>query len=110
MSVATTIARSGHRIDVEGPDVTRDDVGGRISTYSILKKDIPCWVQPASMKTIERFGTRNMEVTHTIYFYMDPEILEGYRLVFGERTFVAIATANVAEVNRLWEVHAKENI
>lgn len=109
MSIAATIARSGHRVDISKPVEGRDAVGGRETTWKDTQLDVACWFQPASSRTLTLYRTRNITVTHTIYFSSDPELFEGYRLFFDGRYFIVLGVKNSGSLNRLWEVHAREH-
>ncbi len=106
--IAATIARAGHTVDIEKPAETLDGVGARVSGFALYKQEVLCWVQDADTRTVTEFGSREIRVTHVVYFCSDPEVLEGYRLLFDARLFVVVGVSNAAGLNRLWKVVARE--
>ncbi len=108
MSIATMIARSGHRISIEKDIPTIDGVGSRVSSFVALKTDVPAWIQAANYDTIEEFARRNLEVTDTVYVATDPEIVgDGYRIKYGDKLLSVVGVKNQAGLDRLWSIHTR---
>lgn len=108
MTIASTIAKSGHQAIIERPIEVRDSVGGRKIIWSVTNASADCWFQPSNSKTVEMFAARQLTVSHTVYFSSDPALFEGYRLTFDERYFIIIGMKNAAHLDRLWEVYVRE--
>lgn len=109
MSIAQTISRAGHKVNIYRPVEGRDAVGGRVLTYTLMATDVPCWVQPASSETIVAFASRNLKVKNTVYFATDPAVFEGCYLLFGAVKLLVLGTVNQGGLNRLWAVYAGES-
>lgn len=106
--IAGLVAKSGHAVDVERAAVSEDEAGGRERVWGVVAAAAAAWVQPASARTAEAYGGRNMVVTHSVYFAIDPGIEMGDRLKFDGRYLAVHGICNEGELNRLWRVDCEE--
>ena len=104
------IAQSGHTVDIEREVPSADSIGGTDRTWATITSDLAAWVQPAKPPTIERYAQRNIVITHAVYFYSDPSIRIGDRLVFGTRHLLVEGVRNTAEVGELWRADCRETL
>ena len=104
------IAQSGHTVNIEREVPSADSIGGTERTWVTITSDLPAWVQPAKPPTIERYAQRNIEITHAAYFWSDPNIRVGDRLLFDGRHLLVYGVRNTAEVGKLWRADCKETL
>ena len=108
-NIPAIIATAGQSIDLERPARATDDLGGVTMTFATVTAAIPTWVQPASANTIEQYGSRDIVVTHCVYFSSDPAVLLGDRFKFGTRYLLIRGWRDFGEVGKCWRVDCEES-
>lgn len=97
-----------HSVTIEQRTTAKDAAAGVTRTWS-TKSTKTCRVQPLSASKRAEFAKNEIQVSHTMYFDVDPSISNGDRIKFGSRYFEVRSNArNVDELNRLYVVYAQE--
>ena len=75
--IADTIAEAGHTFQLQKTVHTVNEMGGRIYSNTPVGTPKVCWFQQATDDDIEKWGQRNINLTHKCYFASDPGAEQG---------------------------------
>ncbi len=107
-NIPMMVRTGNHRVDVERPGFVTDAIGGRVNTFAVTKGNVRAWVQPARANVIEQYGARDIAVSHSVFFYADPEVRIGDRLLHRGRYLLVRGMKNAGDIDRLWRVDCEE--
>jgi hypothetical protein len=114
MSIATMIARSGQKLDLERATKTRTFTGGRSNTWAIVAMQIPCWKQPVSSDILRRYERNTIDVDTTVYVGQFLGIKTGDRIrVYSDSESSYLVVEGVrdqAGLGRLWALDCREEV
>ena len=106
--IASLIARKGVTMALQRPTVTTALSGARSQTWAAVGDALTGWRQPITPALLAEYGSRDMIVTHRIYFASDPAVQIGDRLVIGTTNYVVHGDEDQAGLDRLWRVDVEE--
>ena len=88
---------------------SRTQSGAAVYTWVTLTATAKARIQPASSYERTLALQEGTEISHTIYFAVDPAVVGGDRILFGSRIFAVEAKpVNFDEQGRLWRVGVNE--
>jgi head-tail adaptor len=101
-------------VTVQRPIVTKDASGGATRNFADVdgQAEVPCSIQPVSDQERIRFASRQLQVTHSVYFARDLD-LERADVLYEpatERTFVVTSWQNQAGRDRVWRATVREQL
>jgi len=108
MSVFGIIAAHGASVTLQRPTVTTAASGARTQTWAAVGDTLTGWVQPTTADIREEYGSRDIDVTHAVYFATDPAVQIGDRLLIGSTYYVVRGDREQAGVAGLWRVDCEE--
>ncbi len=109
MSIASMIAtHGGDDVTLERATDTTADSGARMRTWATVGGVLNGWRQPTTADLRDEYGSRNMLVTHMVFFQADPAVQIDDRLVISGAIYAVRGDQNQAGMDRLWRVDVEE--
>lgn len=101
-------------VTVRRPQVIKDQSGGAVRSFSDVdgQTSVPCSIQPVSEQERIRFASRQLLITHSVYFDQDLD-LQRADVLFEEasnKTFVVLTWHNQAGRDRVWRAAVREQM
>ena len=105
--IGSLIAKVGHKCDINKPNQSVDDIGQTIRTFISHKINVACWMQEKSSQVLSEQGKISIETQVVFYFNDDPDIFEGYIILFNGNSFIVDGVANQGGLNQLYKVEVE---
>ena len=106
--ISSLIARKGGSVTLQRPTTTTALSGSRTQAWAAVGAVLTGWKQPTTAELFDEYGSRNMRVTHAVYFASDPTAQIDDRLVIGGTNYVVHGMQDQAGLTRLWRVDVEE--
>ena len=100
--INSLIARAGQTCDIKKPIQFIDDIGQTIRDFVNHKINIACWQQEKSSSSITEDGKIFLDNRVFFYFSTDPEIVEGYIIIFKNQNYIVEGINNQGGLGQLW--------
>ena len=109
MDIVSMVQTAGHLVSVERPQFVENEIQERVvAGWTIVSSELEAWIQPASAAVQLLYAQRELTVSHKIYFAEDPAIVEGDRLLYGDRRFSIVGKRQPGGFGAFWVVMAWE--
>jgi hypothetical protein len=102
--IGTLIAKAGQTCDIKKPIQSVDDIGQTIRSFVIHKSGLVCWQQEKSSNSIDGDGKVFLDNRVFFYFSSNPEIVEGYVIVFKGQNYIVEGINDQGGVGQLFRV------
>jgi len=79
-----------HSVTIQAPTSSRDGAGGTNLSYTTVQADVPCSIDTADPREVERFAAMQLVVTHTVGILssvLSTPLARGSKLVSGSSSF-----------------------
>ncbi len=102
-----------HKVDIERKTVTQDASGGKVDSWSLRVKAMPCRIEPLDSDKVINFDKLGMMVTHVIYSNVFQGVTDLDRIKFVDangntRYFEVRGAKDTDEWRRLTKLWARE--
>lgn len=101
------INKFGVTCQVQKSVKVKTSTGSKRNDKWVQVVELKGWIQPAGQQLIVEYGQRELQPTHAIYCYVDPQAEEGYRVVQGTNTYVILGVKDMAGLGRIWRLDVK---
>jgi len=108
--ITSLIAKAGHKCDIDKPNQSVDDIGQTIRTLISHKTNVTCWMQEKSSQVLNEQGKVFIETQVNFYFSSDPEIREGYIIIFNGDSFIFDGIENQGGLDQLFKVEVERKL
>lgn len=115
MGIGNINIRTGTKFNWERTGTKFDAAGSRLPTIELVKKDIPCQMQPASSDVREAYAKRELNVTHSVFLEQVLDIHEGDRITVSgnvgreswTKTLLVIGYSDLAGQTRIMRLDVR---
>lgn len=109
MSIVTIIAKGNATLTHERQSGITGTSGARKpGNWTLLASNVPCWLQPASSSTVERFAAQQMTVGSVVFTAADLSALANDRFKIRSRYYLVRGVVDQAGLARVFAYAVEE--